>query len=178
MQASDQFLTFFLAGEEYAITVLKVTEIIECGALTKVPGAPASIRGVINLRGAVVPVVDLAIKFGLPETAVTARSCIVVVELPNEEERLVLGVMADAVHQVLDLLPAQIQPPPSFGPKVRIDCILGMATSNGAFIVLLDIDKVLLEDAVGAMAAEASGEFAMPEAAGIAPDLDAARLEA
>ena len=139
----NQYLTFYLAGEEYAITILKVTEIIECATLTRVPGTPSWIRGVLNLRGAVVPVVDLAVKFGLAATVVTARTCVVMVEIEHEGERLVLGVMADAVHQVAELGPEQVQPPPSFGPKVRVDCIEGMADSNGAFVVLLDIDRVL-----------------------------------
>lgn len=139
----NQYLTFFLAGEEYAITIIKVTEILECSVLTKVPGAPAWVRGVINLRGAVVPVVDLAVKFGMPQTEITPRTCVVVVEVQSDQERLVLGVMADAVHQVVELGPDQIQPPPSFGAKVRVDCIQGMGDSNGKFVVLLDIDRVL-----------------------------------
>ena len=139
----DQFLTFFVADEEYAVSVLKVTEIIECGALTRVPGAPSWIRGVINLRGSVVPVVDLAIKFGLPETQITPRTCVVVVEIGTADERLVLGVMADAVHQVFDIAPGDIQPSPAFGLKVRVDCILGMGSVNGKFVVILDIDHIL-----------------------------------
>lgn len=139
----NQYLTFYVAGEEYAVTILKVTEIIECVTLTHVPGTPSWIRGVLNLRGAVVPVVDLAVKFGLAPTVLTRRTCVVMVELEHEEERLVLGVMADSVHQVVELGPDQIQPPPSFGPKVRVDCIQGMGTNGGAFVVLLDIDRVL-----------------------------------
>ena len=106
----NQYLTFFLAGEEYAITILKVTEILECAVLTKVPGAPAWVRGVINLRGAVVPVVDLGVKFGIGQTEITRRTCVVVVEVQHDADRLVLGVMADAVHQVVELGPDQIQP--------------------------------------------------------------------
>jgi purine-binding chemotaxis protein CheW len=140
---SNQFLTFYLAEEEYAVTILKVTEILECAVLTKVPGTPVWIRGVLNLRGAVVPVVDLAVKFGLPPTAITRRTCVIMVELEHEGERLILGVMADAVNQVVELGAEAIQPPPSFGPKVRVDCIQGMGDSNGRFIVLLDIDRVL-----------------------------------
>jgi purine-binding chemotaxis protein CheW len=140
---SDQYLTFYLAEEEYAVTILKVTEILECAVLTKVPGTPVWIRGVLNLRGAVVPVVDLAVKFGFPPTSITRRTCVVMIELEQEGERLVLGVMADAVNQVIEFGPESIQPPPSFGPKVRVDCIQGMGDSNGRFIVLLDIDRVL-----------------------------------
>jgi purine-binding chemotaxis protein CheW len=142
-QSLNQYLTFFLAGEEYAVSLLQVTEIIECSTLTKVPGAPAWIRGVLNLRGSVVPVVDLAIKFGLPQTEITRRTCVIIVELRVDDERLVMGVMADAVHQVAELRPEEIQTAPAFGPKVRVDCILGMGVSNGKFIVLLDIDRIL-----------------------------------
>lgn len=143
----NQYLTFYVAGEEYAVTILKVTEIIECVSLTHVPGTPPWIRGVLNLRGAVVPVVDLAVKFGLPPTTLTRRTCVVMVEIEDVEhekgERLVLGVMADAVHQVIELGPAQIQPPPSFGPRVRVDCIHGMGVTDDSLVVLLDIDRVL-----------------------------------
>ena len=96
-QSLNQYLTFYLADEEYAISVLKVTEIIECVTLTKVPGAPSWIRGVLNLRGAVVPVVDLAVKFGLEPREVTRRSCVIIVELQIDDERLVMGVVADSV---------------------------------------------------------------------------------
>jgi purine-binding chemotaxis protein CheW len=139
----NQYLTFYVAGEEYAVTILKVTEILECVALTRVPGTPSWIRGVLNLRGAVVPVVDLAVKFGLEPTVLTRRTCVVMVELEHDGERLVLGVMADSVHQVVELGPEQIQPPPSFGPRVRVDCIQGMGDNGGTFVVLLDIDRVL-----------------------------------
>ncbi|MBV8545329.1 MAG: chemotaxis protein CheW, partial [Acidobacteria bacterium] len=92
MQANDQYLTFFLAGEEYAISILQVTDIIECGAVTRVPGTPPWIPGVHNLRGTVVPVIDLAIKFGLPATEITRRTCIVIVELRAGDETLIMGV--------------------------------------------------------------------------------------
>jgi purine-binding chemotaxis protein CheW len=139
----NQYLTFYVAGEEYAVTIVKVTEIIECVTLTHVPGTPPWIRGVLNLRGAVVPVVDLAVKFGLAPAVLTRRTCVVMIELEHEGETLILGVMADSVHQVVELTPEQIQPPPSFGPKVRVDCIQGMGSSGDGFVVLLDIDRVL-----------------------------------
>src|SRR5688500_16725580 len=139
----NQYLTFYVAGEEYAVTIVKVTEIIECVSLTHVPGTPAWIRGVLNLRGAVVPVVDLAVKFGLPPAVITRRTCVVMIEIEHDGERLVLGVMADSVHQVVELGPDQIQPPPSFGPRVRVDCIQGMGVTSESLVVLLDIDRVL-----------------------------------
>jgi len=162
----NQYLTFYVAGEEYAVTILKVTEIIECVSLTHVPGTPSWIRGVLNLRGAVVPVVDLTVKFGLPATALTRRTCVVMVEIEHDSERLVLGVMADAVHQVVELGPEQVQPPPSFGPKVRVDCIHGMGNSGGRFIVLLDIDRVLTASEI--LAATLLPEEAPAEEAGAA----------
>ena len=148
MQANDQYLTFFLAGEEYAITILQVTDIIECGAVTRVPGTPPWIRGVHNLRGTVVPVIDLAIKVGLPSTEITRRTCIVIVELKADDETLIMGVMADSVHQVVDFTAGQIQPAPAFGPRVHVDCLLGMASSNGKFVLLLDIDRVFSSDEI------------------------------
>jgi purine-binding chemotaxis protein CheW len=148
MQANDQYLTFFLAGEEYAITILQVTDIIECGVVTRVPGTLPWIRGVHNLRGTVVPVIDLAIKFGLPATEITRRTCVVIVELRAGDETLIMGVMADSVHQVVDFTAEQIQPAPAFGPRVHVDCLLGMASSNGKFVLLLDIDRIFSSDEI------------------------------
>ncbi|HEV7242574.1 MAG TPA: chemotaxis protein CheW [Thermoanaerobaculia bacterium] len=139
----NQYLSFHVAGEEYAVSILKVTEIIEGVTLTHVPGTPSWIRGVLNLRGAVVPVVDLAVKFGLAPTVLTRRTCVVIVELEHDNGRLVLGMMADSVHHVVEHRSDQIQPPPSFGRKVRVDCIEGMCENSGASVVLLDIDRVL-----------------------------------
>ena len=149
MQANDQYLTFFLAGEEYAISILQVTDIIECGAVTRVPGTPPWIRGVHNLRGTVVPVIDLAIKFGLPATEVTRRTCVVIVELRVDDEAVIMGVMADSVHQVADFTAEQIQPAPSFGPRIRAGYLLGMAsTSDSRFVQLLDIDRIFSSDEI------------------------------
>ena len=151
MQANDQYLTFFLAGEEYAISILQVTDIIECGVVTRVPGTPLWIRGVHNLRGTVVPVIDLAIKFGLPATEVTRRTCVVIVELRVDDEAVVMGVMADSVHQVADFTAGQIQPAPSFGPRIRAGYLLGMAsTSDSRFVQLLDIDRIFSSDEIQA----------------------------
>jgi purine-binding chemotaxis protein CheW len=152
MQVTDQYLTFFLAGEEYAITILQVTDIIECGAVTRVPGTPPWIRGVHNLRGTVVPVIDLAIKFGLPATEITRRTCVVIVELRVDDEAVIMGVMADSVHQVADFTADQIQPAPSFGPRVGAGYLLGMANSNGKFVLLLDINRIFSSDEIVAVA--------------------------
>jgi len=161
MQANDQYLTFFLAGEEYAITILQVTDIIECGVVTRVPGTPPWIRGVHNLRGTVVPVIDLAIKFGLPATEITRRTCVVIVELRVDDEAVIMGVMADSVHQVVDFTAEQIQPAPSFGPRVRASFLLGMAsTTDARFVLLLDIDRIFSSDEILAASATVVADVA------------------
>lgn len=164
----SQYLSFFLAGEEFGIGILKVKEILEYGAVTRVPTTPRWIRGVINLRGSVVPVVDLAVKFGLAESAVTRWSCIVIVETELEGESTVMGVVADAVSQVIDLTSADIEPPPAFGSRVRVEFLLGMGKLDQKFVLLLDIDKLLSTSelaAVATVAVEPSGEESQtPEA--------------
>jgi len=138
-----QFLTFSLSGGEYAIAVLRVREIIEHEEVTRVPSTPAFLRGVINLRGSVVPVVDLARKFRMPESPVTKRTCIIIVEVESENGRIVLGVLADAVNQVVEFRPEEIEPPPSFGTPVRVDYLRGLGKLNGEFVLILDTDRVL-----------------------------------
>jgi purine-binding chemotaxis protein CheW len=138
-----QYLSFFIAGEEYALGILQVREIIEYETVTRVPGSPAWIRGVTNLRGSVLPVVDLAMKFGLPPSTVNRRSCIVVVEVKLQGEKRVMGVLADAVGQVLELGPGEVEPPPAFGTPVRADYLVGMGRIGKKFILLLDVDRVL-----------------------------------
>jgi purine-binding chemotaxis protein CheW len=141
-----QYLTFHLAGEEYAVGILQVREIITYGTLTKVPHTPPSIRGVINLRGNVVPVVDLGLKFGLTASPVTDRTCIVIVEADINESRAVMGVIADSVSQVISMSENNILPAPAFGTRVRIDFLRGMGKSGDKFVLVLDIDKVLNAD--------------------------------
>jgi purine-binding chemotaxis protein CheW len=142
-----QYLTFVLAGELFAIGILAIKEIIEYHNITEVPMMPPSVRGVINLRGAVVPVMDLQVRFGRVPSAVTKRTCIVIVEIQTEEDRQVVGVVVDAVNEVLDISPADIEPSPAFGAKIRADFIQGMGKVKGNFVILLDVDRVfLLED--------------------------------
>jgi len=138
-----QYLTFHVAGEEHAIGILRVTEIIEYTTMTKVPGAPAWIRGVINLRGRVVPVVDLAVKFGLPETVITNRTCIVIVEIALDGEQTVMGIMTDSVNQVVDFPSGSIEEPPPFGTKMKVEYLRGVGKTGSKFALILDIDKVL-----------------------------------
>jgi purine-binding chemotaxis protein CheW len=145
-----QHLTFLLAGEMFAIGILAIKEIIEYGSLTPVPMMPPSVRGVINLRGAVVPVMDLLARFGKPPSPITKRSCIVIVEVAHGDERQVIGVAVDAVSEVLDIAPADIEPPPAFGARIRSDFIQGMGKVKGKFVILLDLDHALAMDAMEA----------------------------
>ena len=139
----SQFLTFLLAEESYAISILRVREIIEYETVTRVPNMPASIRGVINLRGAVVPVVDLALRFGLRDIQVTKRTCVIIVEVEAGSDRLVMGLMADSVSQVIDLPPADIEAPPAFGTRVRVDFLKGLGKIGKKFVLILDLDRAL-----------------------------------
>jgi purine-binding chemotaxis protein CheW len=138
-----QYLTFRLAGEEYAIGILRVREIIEFGTLTTVPAAPPQLRGVINLRGSVVPVVDLALRFGLPATPITRRTCIIIVEAEVEADRITVGIIAESVNQVVDVLPEDILPPPDFGTHVPTEHLVGMGRTERKFLLILDLDRVL-----------------------------------
>lgn len=160
--ASAQYLSFQVAGESYAVGVLQAREIIEYSTVTRVPQAPAAVRGVINLRGSVVPVVDLAVKFGLAPSSIGRRTCVVIVECVIDGESMVMGVMADAVNHVLDLGPADIEPAPSFGTRVRTEYLKGMGKVEGGFVLLLDMDKLLstAEAAVGTASVAAAVEAA------------------
>lgn len=149
---AHQYLTFMLSGETYAIGILGIKEIIEYGQLTEVPNMPGFIRGVINLRGAVVPVVDLAARFGKRETTVTRRTCIVIIEVDNAGETQVIGVLVDAVNEVLDIPATEIEPPPAFGAKIRSDFIRGMGKVEGKFVIILNADRVLSVDEMSDLA--------------------------
>src|SRR5436190_1437161 len=121
----SQHLTFFVAGDEYAIGILHVREILEPQPVTKVPSTPPFIRGVMNVRGAVVPVIDLALKFKLGESATTRRSCIIIVDVDWDETCTTIGLMADTVGQVIDLGPGDVEPPPTFGTRVQVEYLSG-----------------------------------------------------
>ena len=149
----QQYLTFLLAGEMYAVGILNVKEIIEYGQLTEIPMMPAFIRGVINLRGSVVPVVDLAARFGHAQSEVGKRTCIVIIELAHEDERHDIGIVVDAVSEVLEVSDADIEPAPAFGAKIRADFIAGMGKIGGKFVIILDIQKVLSVDEIANLAA-------------------------
>jgi len=145
---STQYLTFALAADEYAISVLRVKEIIKHDTVTQVPATPAWVRGVVNLRGGAVPVIDLGVKFGMPERPVTPRTCIVVVEASLDGREALMGLLADSVSQVLDIAAAEIQAPPAFGTRVRVDYLKGMGRIGTKFVLMLDVDKVLSADEI------------------------------
>ena len=149
---AHQYLTFALSGEMYAVGILNVKEIIEYGQLTEIPMMPAFIRGVINLRGAVVPVVDLAARFGNKESEVGKRTCIVIVEMQQDDTKQDLGIMVDAVSEVLEIPGSDIEPPPAFGARIRADFIAGMGKVSGKFVIILDIQRVLSVNEMAALA--------------------------
>lgn len=149
---AGQYLTFMLSGESYAIGILSLKEIIEYDTLTEVPLMPACIRGVINLRGAVVPVMDLQARFGRKRSEVTKRTCIVIVEVASNDQHTLIGVVVDAVNEVLDIEPNAIEPAPSFGSRIRNDFIRGIGKVRGRFVILLNVDQVLSLDVADALA--------------------------
>lgn len=145
-QNVQQYLTFMIGGEEYAVNLLKVKEIIEYDVVTEVPKTPAWVRGVINLRGSVVPVIDLAVKFRQAPSVAGKLTCIVISEVQCEAETAFMGIMADSVRQVIDLKPQEIEAPPTFGTRVKVDYLVGMARSGKKFCLILDTEKVLSTD--------------------------------
>jgi purine-binding chemotaxis protein CheW len=138
-----QYLTFQMSEDEYAVGIPHVREIIEYGAVTRVPKAPAWIRGVINVRGSVVPVVDLAVKFGVAARPVTKTTCIIILEIKLDGEDSIMGVIADTVNEVTSFAEEDIAEAPSFGTRVRVEYLLGMAKIGKKFALMLDILKVL-----------------------------------
>jgi purine-binding chemotaxis protein CheW len=146
-----QYLTFMLGSEVFAIGILAIKEIIEYHELTTVPMMPDCIRGVINLRGAVVPVMDLSLRFGRPSQEVTKRTCIVIIEREGEAQREDLGVVVDAVNAVLDIPADDIEPAPAFGARIRPEYIRGLGKVNGKFVILLDVDRVLAVEEVSSL---------------------------
>ena len=138
-----KYLTFMLASEDYGIGILKIKEIIGMMPITSVPQTPSFVKGVVNLRGKVIPVVDLRLKFGMPAIDYTERTCIIVVEISGQTGAIKIGVVVDAVSEVLNIKGEDIENTPAFGTSVNIDYILGMAKMGGSVKILLDIDKVL-----------------------------------
>jgi purine-binding chemotaxis protein CheW len=156
-----KFLTFLMANEKYGLEILKVREIIGMMNVTSVPTTPVFVRGVINLRGKVIPVVDLRLKFGIEAKEDTPRTCIIVVHLTHADQGVNMGVVVDEVSEVLDINQDQIEPPPSFGPNIRTDFILGMGKVEQKVVTMLDIDRVLSEQEVAIV--ESSAEKREPQ---------------
>src|SRR3990172_735089 len=156
-EGQSQYLTFLLGGEMFAIPILNIKEIIEYGSLTTVPMMPDFIRGVINLRGSVVPVVDLSVRFGKKVSTVTKRTCNVIIEVGSGGERQDIGMMVDGVSAVLDMPESEIEPAPAFGAHIRTDFIGGMGKVDGKFVIILDVDHVLSVEEMAAVAGMGQG---------------------
>lgn len=139
---TTQYLTFKLAEEVFAVDISKVREVLDFTTVTKVPRTPDFMRGVINLRGSVVPVVDMRLKFGMSQTEKTVNTCIIIVEISLDNETTILGALADSVQEVMDLEPDQIEPAPRIGARLRTEFIKGMGKKEDHFIMILDIDKI------------------------------------
>lgn len=137
-----QYLTFKLGEEVFALDIGKVREVLDYTTVTRVPRTPDFMRGVINLRGNVVPVADMRLKFGMTETERSVNTCIIIVEVPVDGETTVLGVMADSVQEVLELAPDRIEPPPRIGTRLNVDFIRGMGKCDAEFVMILDIDRI------------------------------------
>jgi purine-binding chemotaxis protein CheW len=150
---TGQYLTFVLTGEIYALGILHIKEIIQYGDLTEVPMMPSFIRGVINLRGKVVPVVDMAARFNRGSTQIAKRTSIIIIEMEADEdgETQSIGIMVDAVNEVIDISSDDIEPPPSFGARIRPDFISGMAKRDGKFIIVLNLSSVLSIEEMSAL---------------------------
>lgn len=149
---ASQYLIFTLNGESFAMDILQIREIIEFGYLTEVPMTPDMVRGVINLRGAVVPVIDLSARFGRGQTAVGRRTCIVILEIDEGEALQTVGIVVDGVTEVLEIAAADIEPPPTFGARIRTDFVAGMGRVGSRFVIILDLARVLSFDELAQLA--------------------------
>ena len=153
---SVQYLTFELADEVFALDVAKVREILELTTITKVPQTPEFMTGVINLRGSVVPVVDMKLKFGMSMTVQTVNTCIIVVEVLMDGENIVLGALADSVQEVIEKEPSQIEAAPHIGTHLKTEFLKGMGKYNEHFVMILDIDKVFSGEELAAVSGQDS----------------------
>jgi len=142
MIETTQYLSFTLGDEVFALDISKVREVMDFTTVTKVPGTPEFMRGVINLRGSVVPVVDLRLKFGMSKTEKTVNTCIIIAEVPLDGDTTVIGALADSVQEVFELKTDQMEPPPRIGRRLDTEFIKGMGKCDEQFIIILDIDRV------------------------------------
>nr|WP_279355826.1 chemotaxis protein CheW [Fundidesulfovibrio agrisoli] len=153
-------MTFTLGEEVFALDIASVREVLELTPITKVPRTPEHIRGVINLRGRAVPVVDVRLKFGMPAAESTVDTCIIIVEVNLGGEQAVLGALADSVQEVMDIEPGDVEPAPRMGTSVRADFIKGIGRHGESFIILLDIDRVFTEEELAQLTS--AGDCAQP----------------
>ena len=158
---SDKYLTFNLGTEQYGLEILKVREIIGIMDITRVPRTPEFVRGVINLRGKVIPVLDLRNKFGMPMVEDTEQTCIIVVEVQVEDESMVVGALADAVREVLEVRTDQIEPPPRLGTRLNTEFITGMGKVDEQFMILLNIDRIFNSNELAVV--QDAGQLNVPE---------------
>lgn len=173
-EARTQYLVFLLGDDEHAIAEQHLHEVVAHRPITRLPGMPAWIRGVVNLRGRVLPVVDLAVRFGRAETVVGKRTCLVVVEVAIDGERTALGLLVDAVSRVIDVAASEIEPAPAFGQQIRVEFVRGVVQAGERFTVLLDLPRMFLAEEVLDVAQRARSSAAgpdpvRPEAAAAAP---------
>jgi purine-binding chemotaxis protein CheW len=146
MEELNQYLTFKLDNEIYGISIQKVREVLDWTRVTKVPQTPDYMIGVLNLRGNVVPIIDMKMKFGLNAVEKTINTCIIIVEVLLNNDISVIGILADSVKEVIEISDNQIEPAPKLGVKINIDFIKGIGKHDGDFIIILDIDKIFQED--------------------------------
>lgn len=155
------YLTFELEKELFAVDVSKVREVLDFSKITKIPHTPEYMKGVINLRGSVVPVIDLRLKFGMNETETTIDTCIIVLEIDMDDETIIIGALADSVQEVFELEPSQIEPAPRLGTKFNADFLLGIGKKENLFIMILNIDKVFSSDELAIV--QGTGSYSQDE---------------
>ncbi len=159
-EPKQQYLAFGLGGESFAMEISYVKEVIHYGELTEVPLMPPFIRGVISLRGAMVPVIDLSVRFGRALTEIARRSCVVILEVPRGEGLVVVGVIVEKVSEVLELAASDIEPPPAFGGDLRSEFLNGVGKVGGGFVILLDVRHVLSMEEISALPGDRDAEAA------------------
>jgi len=162
VEQKNKYLAFGLRGESFAMEISYVKEVIHYGELTEVPLMPPFIRGVINLRGAMVPVIDLSVRFGRGLTEIFPRSCVVILEVPRSEGLVVVGVIVEKVSEVLELADSDIEPPPAFGGDLHSSFLSGVGKVGCAFVILLDVRHVLSMEELSALADDRATEDAAP----------------
>ncbi len=168
MAGEGQYLTFNLSDEVYALEIVRVREVLDYTKITRVPRTPPFMEGVINLRGGVVPVVDLRLKFDMEATEKTVDTCIIIAEVSVDDEQTLIGALADSVKEVIDMEAGQIEPAPRIGTRLDTEFIKGMGKSGEEFIIILDINRIFTVDelsvvqAAGDIPADAAGKETVP----------------